>query len=380
MPVKTILHTTTGLHQGGAETMLAKLIESQRDPRLRPVVLSLLPPGVIAERIRARSVRVHSLAMAEGRPSTRAALELVLQGRRIRPDLIQGWMHHGNVAATVTAWAVPGRVPVVWNVRHSLVTMEHEKPLTRLVLRLGARLSRTTAAIVYNARVSAKQYERFGFDPSRVVVIPNGFDCAQFRPRPEARAVLSRTFGIEARVPLVAMVARHHPMKDPENLIEAAGLVRAAGIDFHLLLVGRGFEQPPRALEAAARTALPNDRLTLSGERQDVAAWLGGLDLLVLPSAWGEGFPNILGEAMACGVPCAATDVGDSAWILGPHGAVVPPRDPGALAGVMIELLELPQEARSRLKEAARARVVEHFSLDRVTGQYEALYRQLLGG
>lgn len=360
--------------------MLLKLIEARRNPRLRPVVLSLMTPGVVADRIRAHDVVVRSLGMPEGTLSAAAPFRLLRETRRLRPDLIQGWMHHGNLAATVAAQAVPGRIPVVWNVRHSLVSLSREKPLTRAVLRLGALLSRTTAAIVYNARVSAEQYERFGFHPGRTTVIPNGFDCDRFRPAPDARRLLCRSFGAGEETYLVGMVARHHPMKDVVNLIEAARRVRAAGFDLHLLLIGRGYEAPPAEVMAAAREALPADRLTLSGERLDVASWLPGLDLLVLPSAWGEGFPNILGEAMACGVPCVTTDVGDSAWIVGPHGTVVPPQDAEALAEGIIGLLDLAPEARRQLGEAARARVTELFSLSRVTERYEALYEGLIGG
>jgi glycosyltransferase involved in cell wall biosynthesis len=374
--MKTVLHTITRLHTGGAETMLAKLIEADLD--LRPVVLSLLQPGVVAGRIRSQNVSVRSLGMREGVPSLVAFAQLIREARRVRPDLVQGWMHHGNLAATCASWAAPHRPPVVWNIRHSLVALAHQKPLTRAVLRLGAGLSRTTAAVVYNAKVSAHQYETFGFDPGRTVVIPNGFDCEHFRPRPEARSLLSQKFGIDERVQTIGMVARYHPMKDVDNLVEAARRVRASGLDAHLLVVGRGFDQAPPEVETTARAALPPDRLTLAGESHDVARWLSGLDVFVLPSAWGEGFPNILGEATACGVPCVATDVGDSAWIIGPCGSVVPPRDPEALARALARMLELDPEQRRQLGQAARARTIELFSLHRVAQQYEALYERVL--
>ena len=375
-PMKTVLHTITGLHTGGAETMLAKLIEA--DLYLRPVVLSLLEPGVVAGRIRAQNISVRSLGMREGVPSLAALAQLIRESRRVQPDLVQGWMHHGNLAATFASWAAPHRPPVVWNVRHSLVALAHEKPLTRAVLRLDARLSRTTAAIIYNAKVSARQYEAFGFHPERTVVIPNGFDCEQFRPRPEARSLLRQKFGIDERVPTIGMVARYHPMKDVANLVEATRRVRARGPDAHLLVVGRGFDHPPPEIETMAREALPPERLTMAGESHDVARWLSGLDVLVLPSAWGEGFPNILGEATACGVPCVATDVGDSAWIIGPHGSVVPPRNPEALASALARMLELDPGQRRQLGQAARARTINLFSLNCVAQQYEALYERVL--
>ena len=212
------------------------------------------------------------------------------------------------------------------------------------------------------------------------MIIPNGFDCDHFRPDPNARQRLCRTFGIDENATIVGMVARFHPMKDPGTLIDAVRRARLAGRDLHLLLVGSGFDRPPPAIAAAIRSGLPKDRVTTVGDRHDVAAWLPGLDILALPSAWGEGFPNIIGEAMACGVACIATDIGDSGWIMGGFGRVVPPRDPEAMAQAIEWLAELGSSGRRQIGIAARARVVELFSLPHVARQYEALYAELLDG
>jgi hypothetical protein len=138
--MKTVLHTITGLHTGGAETMLAKLIEADLD--LRPVVLSLLESGVAAGRIRAQNISARSLGRRESGPSLVAFAPVDPRSPQVRPDLVQGWMHHGNLAATCASWAAPHRPPVVWNIRHSLPALAHEKPLTRAVLRLGALYER----------------------------------------------------------------------------------------------------------------------------------------------------------------------------------------------------------------------------------------------
>jgi glycosyltransferase involved in cell wall biosynthesis len=174
------------------------------------------------------------------------------------------------------------------------------------------------------------------------------------------------------------MVTRCHPMKDPGNLVAAVRRVREAGHDVHLLFVGPGYERAPDDLVRAMRQSLPENRVTLAPERQDLPAWLPGLDVLALSSAWGEGFPNILGEAMACGVPCVSTDVGESARILGDAGRIVPARDATQLASAILELLELDADGRSELGQAARRRVIRLFSLGRVVAEYEALYDRVL--
>lgn len=375
-----ILHAITGLSVGGAENMLAKLLENaeENDSRLEPVVLSLMAPGRMADRIRETHTPIFSLDMPEGQPSPVAIPRLFSAMRTIRPDLIHGWMHHGNLAATVGSRMLPSRPPVIWNIRHSLVDIRHEKPLTRLVLRLTVPLSANPAAIIYNSHTAARQYEQFGYQSHKSIVIPNGFDCQRFQPRPNARTELCRIFGIDEKAIIVGMVARMHPMKDPENLVEAVRRARLQGHDIHLLIVGKDADTPKPSL-AGAIAVLPADRVSLVGVRDDVADWLSGLDMLALPSAWGEAFPNVIGEAMACGVPCVATDVGDCRWIIQNHGRVVPPRDPEALGEALAWLAGMKPDERRQIGEAARARVIANFSIQEIVRAYDGLYDRILG-
>jgi glycosyltransferase involved in cell wall biosynthesis len=377
----TALHIITGLNVGGAEAMLAKLLEAGfEDALLAPQVLSLMAPGRMAARVAAQGVPIATLGMAQGRPSLAALARLRDQLRKTPPALVQGWMHHGNLVASL-AGAMTGRqVPVLWNIRHSLVDIGLEKPLSRAVLRVGRMLSGTPDAIIYNSEIAAQQYRRFGFTPDRAIIIPNGFDCDRFQPRAGAGPALRRRFGIDPEPVLVAMVARQHPMKDTANLVEAIGLARAAGHDLHLLLVGTGTDAPAPALAARLARTMPPDRLTLAGELADVSDWLSGVDIVALPSAWGEAFPNILGEAMASGVPCVATDVGDSALIVGENGRIVPPRDPVALAEAIGWLAGAGAEQRRAIGSAARASIIKRYRIDRIIERYAALYRSVLAG
>lgn len=376
-----ILHVITALNVGGAETMLAKLIEQERslDGADRQHVLSLMPAGNMAARIAATGTPLGSLGMRRPMAWPLAVPRLARLARGIAPDLIMGWMYHGQLAATLAAALIGRRTPVIWNVRHSLADIGEERLATRLILRIGAMLSATPGAIVYNSHASAVQYRRIGFSAAREIVIPNGFDCEAFRPDPGARTRLVGELGIDGRSTIVAMVARTHPMKDPVTLVEAVMRARRAGADIHLLLAGMGMDRPlPKLAKALAH--LPQNRITLLGHRDDVRPLIGGVDLVALPSAWGEGFPNILGEAMACGVPCIATDVGDSGWIIGETGRTVPPRDPEAMAAALVELARMDAEARARLGVAARARIVGHFSIAQIADDYARLYREVANG
>jgi glycosyltransferase involved in cell wall biosynthesis len=297
--------------------------------------------------------------------------------RAVRPDLLQGWMYHGNLAATFGGWALARPLPVLWNVRHSLHDLAREKPLTRAIIRLGACLSRLPRAIVYNSRISAGQHERLGYAADKTVVIPNGFDCQRFRPRADAKAALCRQLGIEPGATIVGMIGRDHPMKDPVNLISALGRLAGHPSAPHLIIVGRGFDQHNQMLVQALQAAGCATRATLLGPRDDIPAIVAGFDIAVLPSAWGEGFPNVLGEAMASGVPCVATDVGDCGWIVGDAGLIVPPADAEALAAALRRLLDLGPEGRRQLGAAGRSRVLGRFSISQIAERYGELYEEI---
>jgi glycosyltransferase involved in cell wall biosynthesis len=237
-------------------------------------------------------------------------------------------------------------------------------------------LSSSTRAIIYNSQISASQHEALGYDSDRTVVIPNGFDCQLFRPRPEMAQRLRHEMNIDPRRAVIGMFARNHPQKDSGNLIKATALLAERGIDVHVVIAGPGFDTENAEVMGAIAQAGVAGRFSLLGERHDIPDIVAGLDIATLPSAWGEGFPNVLGEAMASGVPCVATDIGDSAWIIGRAGIVVPPRDPEALADALGRLVALGSEGRRQLGAVARARVIEHFEVDDIVGRYQGLYER----
>lgn len=373
------LHIITALNFGGAEAMLAKLVDehAMRAAHPDPVVLSLLPLGRVGRQMADRGVAVETLSMTGLHHLPGAMTRLARIVRRHDPGLIQGWMYHGNIAALWAAKAARSGTPLLWNIRHSLHDIMVEKPMSRLVIRMGARLSRRPRAIIYNSAASLEQHQALGFAGGGATVIPNGFDHQLFRPDGpdrDCRTMLRQRFAIPDDPIVVAVVARHHPMKDHATAIEAAGRARQMGHDIHLLLAGAGTDRLPPDMLAACRRLIPQDRVSFLGDRRDVAEWMPGCDIVALASAWGEGFPNILGEAMACGVPCVATDIGDSKAIMGDAGICVAPRDAPAMAAAIHALADMGRDGRQRMGAKGRQRVVEQFSLPGIAARYADLY------
>jgi len=374
LPPLKVLVFSTGLATGGAERMLVKLVSQLQGRPCEFAVVSLLDAGTQGPLLRDLGVPVDALRIR--RPLALPALPLRLRRyvHRFRPDVIQGWMYHGNLAATIAHRLAGSRACLFWSIRQTFYGMAHERPLTRLVIRANAALSAAPQRVVYNSTLSRAQHAAAGFKDERGIVIPNGFDTELFRPDPAARAAARSRLGIPERADVIGLVARDHPMKDHANFFAAAGRLAQARPDVFFVLAGAFVDSSNARLEALVAQAGLQGRTRLLGEVADVQRLYPAFDVAVLSSAWGEAFPNVLGEALACAVPCVSTDVGDAAAIVGAAGRIVPPADSERLSAAIVEVLNLGVEGRRAMGEAGRQRVERHYSLTAIADSYRALY------
>jgi glycosyltransferase involved in cell wall biosynthesis len=371
-----ICHVITGLGTGGAQAALYRLVQTLHPPEFEHVVITLGAEDSMSAMF-ADAAELHHLAMHRGRLLPHEVLRLRRMLRAGHYDVIQSWMYHANLMAAMAGWGEA--TPVVWNIRHSLHALSYEKRATRWVIRAGARLSRRPVRIIFNAAVSRAQHVAFGYDDARSVVIPNGFDTAEFAPRTAERARVRAELDIPADVLAVGLVARVHPMKDHATFLQAAKRFGEMHPHSVFVLVGEGADAANRELGALIDRLDLRDRVRLCGRRSDIAAIDNALDIAASSSAWGEAFPNATAEAMACGVPCVVTDVGDAPAIVDDTGEVVPPRDPVALGDAWARLAALGAGARRALGQRARARVIQHYAIDTGARQYANLYQAIAG-
>lgn len=367
-----VLHVITGLSTGGAERALYNVLSGGLADQFGTAVLSLGDEGTMGPRIHELGVPVYALNMRSGLPGPKVLAKLRRLVRSLNPDVIQGWMYHGNLAASLAGMFGPA---VAWNVRHSLYDLADEKALTQKVIWGNRWLSNRVEAIVYNSRVSRRQHEAFGFYSARGRVIPNGFDLERLRPDWDKAAAIRRELGIPETAPVVGHVARFHPMKDHASFLRAAVRVAREFPTAHFLLVGRGVSLDTLGLAGIVPQSLM-ERFIFLGERSDAQILMQAMDVFCL-SSWSEAFPNVIGEAMASGVPCVVTDVGDTKYIVGDTGVVVPPLDSEALGEGLLRVLEMNTEKRHALGRAARERLEAHYGLDSVVAQYSDLYKTM---
>lgn len=373
------MHIITELDVGGAEVMLIKLLGAMDPVRFKQSVLSLQSKGPIGVQIEKLGIPVYELNLHRPFSKIYAPLKLRIILSEKRPDLIQGWMYHGNLASGLFRFLNVRKRPVIWNIRHSINHLKQEKTLTHMVIRAGALFSRRTAGIIYNSHISAAQHAALGYSPGKACVIPNGFDLRRFRPNLHARQKVR----FELRVPkdgiLIGLIARYHPMKDHVNFLQAASLIAKQRTNVRFLILGRNVDKRSSGLIRMIESLGLTDKVTCLGERPDVEFFYPALDIASL-SSYGEGFPNVIGEAMACCIPCVVTDVGDCRRLVGKTGIVVPSKDSEALKKGWDKLIDKGQVERANLGAAARRRILENFAISKVAEQYEELYEKVMEG
>lgn len=372
-----IVFITTTLSTGGAELMLLKLLQHLDRSHFDPYVISLKTKGEVGPSIEALKIPVVALNMNPGLPNPLKVMTLISHLRTIRPNLVQTWMYHADLLGALAA-RLAGCRTVVWGLRNSNLDERLTKRTTLMVVKACAFLSSWLPSQILSCSTRASEvHAEAGYRADKIQVIPNGFDLARFQPDAGARLAVRAELGLALETRLVGLIARYDVQKNHAGFIEAAAMIRREMPNIHFILAGGGIDDSNVALRNMIKANALGDCMHMLGRRDDIPRLMAALDVLA-SSSIGEAFPNVLGEAMACGVPCVVTDVGDSTEIIGKSGRGVQTGDMQGLATHVVELLRLPPEKMSALGRLARARVETHYEIGRVTRLYESFYHRLI--
>lgn len=375
--VVKIVFLIRSLNYGGAERQLVALAKGLHQRGHIVVVTVFYPQGPLEQGLHDTGVPVRVLEKGGRWDVFGWFVRLVRLLQREQPDLLQSYLVVPNLLTLLLKPLFP-RIKMVWGVRASNMDLRHYDWLATATFTLSRWTAHWADLIIANSKAGMRYHHGRGYPAEKMLVVPNGIDMQRFCPDLQARYDVRTAWGVTEHETLIGLVGRLDPMKDHSTFLQAASLLIKQRKDLRFVCVGDGPSRYGQRLRSLGSQLGLNGFLIWTAARPDMPAVYNALDIATTSSAFGEGFPNVIGEAMACGVPCVVTDVGDSSFIVSDRGRVVPPRNPQRLAGAWNQLLEMPPGARKELGAAARSRIEEYFNLPLIVTRYENIYQDLV--
>jgi glycosyltransferase involved in cell wall biosynthesis len=381
MPTRTgLLFLIPSLVANGAERQLYELVRDLDRARfaIHVVVFYDPEPGdggwLWSEMAALPDLSLHCLHKRRGALGYLAAMpRLLALMLRVRPEVVHGYMD-GNLPVLLLGRMLGKRV--VWGIRRTSRDLAKLDGLSLGLLRLELRMARFVDLVIFNSQAGRHNHQAMGMKAPRMEVVANGFDVTRFRPDPGLGAAQREAWGIPPGVPLIGIVGRLNPVKDHPTFLRAAARLAEAWPSAAFVCVGGGPQAYQAALETLAESLGLAGRVRFPGPCGQMTAAYNALSCLALAST-DEGFPNVLGEAMACGIPCVTTRVGDAEVLVGPWGIVVPPGDDAAMAKALSLLLGESPQARAARAEAGRLSICNRFSVEALARNTEQLMLSL---
>ncbi|WP_228146872.1 glycosyltransferase [Acinetobacter sp. ANC 4470] len=359
--MKKVLHIITSFAAvGGAEMMLSRLIQTQ--PDYKHYVVALIDINDTYQSALQCCEAYYALHW-NGVNTIQSILKLRKIIKALQPDVIQGWMYHANVLTSLSVMGLHNKPNIFWGIHHSLASPKDESISTKIALVLSKILASQPTGIIYCAYSSLEQHQNFGLNNANSHVIANGVFLDKFQPNFELNSPT-----------VIGFAGRYHAAKGYPYLFEAMAKLKDEPIIFKI--AGRGASvENPEVKALFEQYQLSTNKVQLLGQISDMPAFYQSIDAFLMTSIT-EGFPNVLVEAMASGLPCISTDVGDARYIVQEFGSIVPPRDADALATAILNYVNLSVTEKLELKQLTRQRVEQNFSIGNVSQQYAATWRQ----
>lgn len=371
-----ILFLCRVLDYGGAENQLVLLARKLSERGIKTGIAVYYSGGGLENELKDSNVAVFHLNKRSRWDLLRFCRELARVVSYEKPDILHPYLPDSNALSILIRPFLP-KLKIAWGVRASYVDFDRYDCLTKGLFATTCRLAGRADLIIANSHAGFSFHRRCGYPSRKMVVIPNGIDTCQFSPDPEAGARVRREWNVLESENLIGLVGRLDPIKDHPTFLEAAALLLGQRDDTRFVCVGDGKTSFREELQRTAERLRINDRVLFAGLRKDIRAVYNSFDIATLTSL-GEGFPNVVGEAMACGIPCVVTNAGDSERIVGDTGVVVPPGDPQALARGWQRILEMREEEKENLGKQSRARIVALYGTEAFVDRTEEVLRSLL--
>ncbi len=362
-----VIHIITGLGDGGAEHALFKICKY--DNKNKHFVISLKGSGKYFSLLKKLGIKVYCLNFKFY--SINKLIILINLIRFLKPDIVQTWLVHADFIGSIAA-RIAGIKNILWNVRYSNIEIGKAKITTILIIRILSMLSYLLPkTIIVVSKRAQKIYETIGYNKKLLKFIPNGYDLSILKIKKNKKLNFQQKFKIRKKVPILGNVARYDPQKDHLNLLKALSIIKLRNINFICVLIGTNMNLKNLSLLSDIKKLKLNDHVKLLGQNENISNVMNAIDIHILSSSYGEGFPNVVAESMACGTPCIVTDVGDSALIVGKTGWVVPPKESNKLAKAIERAInEKSSKKWTKRSNKARLRIKDKFSIGKMLKLY----------
>ncbi len=366
------------LNVGGAERQLIELVKGLDKNIFIITVGVFYHEGPLIEEIKdIHGINVISLNKRGRWDIIRFVFRFIKLLKTLQPDILYSFLPDANLVGLISG-KIARVKQIVWGVRASNMDISRYDWLSRVSLRLSAFLSQFPDAIIANSYVGKSFHESIGYSNKRFHVVHNGINAERLKPDRNTGTRVRVEWGIDEKTILIGIVARMDPMKDHPTFLKAAQNFIQRHNDVCFVCVGDGLVDYKEKLYLLSEELGLRDFVIWAGLRSDMPAMYNALDIVTSTSSFGEGFPNVVGEAMACGVPCVVADVGDSAIIVGETGIVVPPKDTQALADGWRSMLRRLNDKSYSIKEMARARIVSCYNSEIFIQKTSRIFLSLL--
>lgn len=372
-----IVHVITGLNNGGAEGVLYRLVIN--DKKNEHVVISMMDEGKYGKLLQSNNIKTYFLNLRRGTLSLAALIQLKKILKIEKPNLIQTWMSHADLIGGVIA-KLAGFKNIVWNIRHSKIEHDTSNIKTRMVIFISMLMSNVLPKkIICCSYKTYEDYSKSGYVKDKMEVISNGYDFEKFKKNDDLRDAVRKELKMSENDILLGMVGRCDPAKNHLGLLDALALVKEK-INFKFLLIGRDLNINNTLIVDRINELNLSENIILLDQRKDIPAIMNAIDLHVLSSSYGEGFPNVLAEAMACGTMCVSTNVGDASVIVDQYGWIVEPNSPDLLANAILDAMELKHDKSEWIKMSndAQNHIIKSFNLSDMIDKYNSVWDETL--
>lgn len=366
-----IVHIVIGLNVGGAELMLKRLVlNSQAKGKFKHEVVSLTDLGVIGFDLQNLGIPVYTLNMKSAISLLKVYFSLRKILKKIKPDVVQTWMYHSDLIGGLAAKSV-GVDNVIWGIRNTELD-SNSGILKKLIRKLCALLSyKIPKKIICVANKAKTVHGNIGYCKEKMLVIPNGFDISRFNVDNELRYRYRNELKIQHDKLVIGNIGRFTPAKNQLNFIKACLILLEKGYDFDVIMAGRDISLNNFEIR---KLVSDKENFKLVGEVHQPENFYNAIDVFCLSSIT-EGFPNVLGEAMATKRICLTTDAGDAKEILGNCGYHINGFTSDEIAkSIEINILSKECYNLKKVGDIARLEVIEKYSLEKIVSDFEKLY------